>query len=448
MKKLLKKWIAITIACCALVGTMAGCANKPTGDSGTTAEGKMELTLFFPVNVGGTVANLIDQLCTDYSKENPNVVIKPVYTGNYDDTVTKIQTAVQGGTPPDLFVSLATQRFTMASTQMAIPLDDFIAADGAEGKAYIEDFLPGFMEDSYVDGKIYSIPFQRSTMIMFYNKDAFIEAGLDPEAPPATWEELAEYGQKLTKKDANGNVERYGVGIALNSGSAQWAFTGFALQNSKNGENLMTEDGKKALFDTPENVEALQFWCDLQNKYQCMQPGIVQWTDLPAQFLAGEVAIIYHTTGNLANISQNANFNFGTAFLAAGKRQGAPTGGGNFYISRGISEERQKAAWDFIKFATSTQNAAQWNVDTGYCATRTSCYETETIKNYFKELPQAAIAVEQLAVAGPELTTYDAAKIWRILNDNIQSAITGEVTPAQAMASAQKEADQALAAYQ
>ena len=64
------------------------------------------------------------------------------------------------------------------------------------------------------------------------------------------------------------------------------------------------------------------------------------------------------------------------------------------------------------------------------------------------QLPQAAIAKEQLSVAKPELTTYDAAKIWRILNDNIQSAITGEATPAEAMANAQKEADEALADYQ
>ena len=72
-------------------------------------------------------------------------MVEPVYTGNYDDTVTKIQTAMQGGTPPDVFVSLATQRFTMASTGMAMPLDDLIAADGEEGQAYIDDFLDGFM---------------------------------------------------------------------------------------------------------------------------------------------------------------------------------------------------------------------------------------------------------------------------------------------------------------
>ena len=120
----------------------------------TASKDALHLTFYYPVNVGGSAAKLIEQICTDFNAENPDIVVEPVYTGNYDDTVTKIQTAVQGGTPPDVFVSLATQRFTMASTGMAMPLDELIAADGDEGKAYIGDFLDGFMEDSYVDGQI------------------------------------------------------------------------------------------------------------------------------------------------------------------------------------------------------------------------------------------------------------------------------------------------------
>ena len=416
-------------------GEEAGGAEEASDDA-------LHLTFYYPVNVGGSAAALIEQICADFNAENPDIVVEPVYTGNYDDTVTKIQTAIQGGTPPDVFVSLATQRFTMASTGMAMPLDDLIAADGEEGQAYIDDFLDGFMLDSYVDGQIYSIPFQRSTMVLFYNKDAFEEVGLDPEDPPETWEEVVEYGQKLT------NENRYGVGLALNSGSAQWAFTGFCLQNSANGENLMTEDGKQVLFDTPENVEALQFWLDLQNKYQIMAPGIVQWTDLPTQFLAGEVAMIYHTTGNMANINDNAEFEFGTAFLPGHKRVAAPTGGGNFYISSGISEERVQAAWKFIKFATETERAAQSSLDTGYVATRESCFETDLIKNYYEELPQAKVAYDQIPYSGPELTTYNAAEIWRVLNDNIQAAVVGDATPQEALTAAQEQATEILAEYQ
>ncbi|SET87180.1 ABC transporter substrate-binding protein [Lacrimispora sphenoides] len=465
MKKM-KYLSAITLAMVmAAAGVLTGCGGNSTGaakaeqtetnaesDSADTDSAKAEtqenagdalrLTFYYPVNVGGSAAQLIEKICTDFNSENPDIVVEPVYTGNYDDTVTKIQTAVQGGTPPDVFVSLATQRFTMSSTGMAMPLDDFIAADGEEGKAFISDFLPGFMEDSYVDGKIYSIPFQRSTEILYYNKDLFKEAGLDPEKPPRTWEELADYGVKLT------NSDHYGVGIALNSGSAQWTFTGFALQNSKDGKNLMSEDGKTVYFNTPENVEALQFWLDLQNKYKCMAEGIVQWTDLPTQFLAGEVAMIYHTTGNMANINSNAKFEFGTAFMPGHARDAAPTGGGNFYISNGIAKERADAAWKFIKFATSTERAAQWSLDTGYVATRQSCYETDLIKDYYAKVPQASIAYEQLPYAKPELTTYNAAEIWRILNDNIQAAVVGDMTAQEALDQAQEEAEEVLADFQ
>ena len=329
----------------------------------------------------------------------------------------------------------------MADTKMAMPLDDLIAAD-PEGQAFVDDFIDGFMLDSYVDGSIYSIPFQRSTMVMFYNKDAFEEVGLDPEAPPTTWDEMVEYAQKLT------NENRYGVGIALNSGSAQWAFTGFSLQNCTNGVGLMSADGKEVYFNTPENIEALQLWLDLQNKYMCMAPGIVQWTDLPTQFLAGEVAMIYHTTGNLTNIRNNATFDFGVCFLPAGRQWGAPTGGGNFYINNGISEERQKAAWEFIKFCCSTERAAQWSIDTGYVATRESCYETQLLKDYYADFPQALVAYEQLPYAQPELTTYSAAEMWRILNDNIQAAVTGEMTAAEALEAAQQQGDDLLFDYQ
>ena len=405
------------------------------------AEEPLQLTMYFPVNVGGDAAKLIDQMTADVNAENPDVQVQAVYTGNYDDTVTAIQTAIQGGNAPDLFVSLATQRFTMADTKMAMPLDDLIAAD-PEGQAFVDDFIDGFMLDSYVDGSIYSIPFQRSTMVMFYNKDAFEEVGLDPEAPPTTWDEMVEYAQKLT------NENRYGVGIALNSGSAQWAFTGFSLQNCTNGVGLMSADGKEVYFNTPENIEALQLWLDLQNKYMCMAPGIVQWTDLPTQFLAGEVAMIYHTTGNLTNIRNNATFDFGVCFLPAGRQYGAPTGGGNFYITNGISEERQKAAWEFIKFCCSTERAAQWSIDTGYVATRESCYETQLLKDYYADFPQALVAYEQLPYAQPELTTYSAAEMWRILNDNIQAAVTGEMTAAEALEAAQQQGDDLLFDYQ
>ena len=459
----MKKKLVLASSACLVASAMAlgGCSggSKPAETSAAAekseaaaekseaaAEGgssdAMHLSFYSPVNVGGDAAKLIEKICADFNAENPDIVVDPVYTGNYDDTVTKIQTAIQGGTPPDVFVSLATQRFTMASTGMAMPLDDLIAADGDEGKAYIDDFLSGFMEDSYVDGKIYSIPsreVQRSFSIIRMHSR---KLGLDPEKAPATWDELVEDAKLLT----NEKPLRCWYRIKLRFCTVD--LHRLLLTEQQEGENLMAEDGKSVMFDTPENVEALQFWLDLQNKYEVMAPGIVQWTDLPTQFLAGEVAMIYHTTGNLANISKNATFDFGTAFLPGNARQAAPTGGGNFYISNGISEDRVQAAWKFIKFATEPERAAQWALDTGYVATRQSCFDLDIMKEYYDKLPQAKIAYEQIPISKPELTTYNAAEIWRVLNDNIQSAVTGDATAEEALSAAQEQATEVLSEYQ
>ncbi len=97
--------------------------------------------------------------------------------------------------------------------------------------------------------------------------------------------------------------------------------------------------------------------------------------------------MMYHTTGNLTNVKNNASFDFGVAMLPANESFGSPTGGGNFYIFKGVSEERQQAAFDFIKWMTDDERVAQWSIDTGYVATRPSAYDTERMQEYAEEFP-------------------------------------------------------------
>ena len=409
------------------------------------AEETIELKLFYPVNVDGPLVALIEKICADFTAENPNIIIKPIYTGNYDDNIIKLQTAFEAKDQPDMVINLGTNRFSMVYSDYALCLDDLIASDG--GDEFINDFVESFMIDSFVDGKIYSIPFQRSVNILYYNKDMFAAAGLDPETPPTTWEELINYAKKLTLRDDKGNVTQWGIALGLSTGSAQWTFTGLALQNSLDGSGLATEDGKAVLFNTNENIEALQFVIDLQQKYKVMQEGIIANGDLPTMLKEGVVAMIENTTGGMTSIA-SSGINFGVAMLPGPRRNGAPTGGGNIYICSGIPESHQKAAWSFIRFATEPERVAQWAVDTGYVATRYSAMETETYKAYLENRPQAAIGMEALKYPAPELTVFDCAKIWRIFNDYVQAAIIGEMTAAEAMNAAQQEATAALAKYQ
>ncbi|WP_028543889.1 ABC transporter substrate-binding protein [Paenibacillus taiwanensis] len=442
------KWMLLVVVCFTM---LLGCAKSQTTETSTSAnkepetaqttpaaEEPIELQFYYPIAVGGPLTKVIEDMTAKFTQKHPNIKVNSVYTGSYADTTTKIQAGIQAQQPPDVAVMLSTELFSMLDTNAVIPLDDFIAKDSSFNK---EDIYPAFMANSQVEGKTYSIPFQRSTIVLYYNKAAFKEAGLDPEKPPTTWEELTQYASKL-KKDGRQGIEIPG------SGFAYWMFQLFSLQNAKDvNQNLMSEDGKKAFFNTPENVEALQYWVDLSKKHKVMPEGVIEWATVPTDFIEGKTAMMIHTTGNLTNVKNNAKFDFGVAFLPMSKQYGSPTGGGNFYIFKDIDPKKQAAAWEFVKFMTEPEMAAQWSIDTGYVGVRKSAYETELMKKYAAEFPQALVARDQLQHAHAELSTHNNGKVSKALTDQIQAALTGTTDPATALKKAQEDADKALAPF-
>lgn len=432
----MKKLVSLLL----LAAMLLTMAVMPAAAEGTP----VELTFHYPVGVGGDLALLIENLAAEFTKENPDIILHPVFCGNSTETTTKTIAAIQGGNPPEFAILGNSELYSLLSLEAIIPLDDLINGD-PDGKEYIDDFWPAFLMNSYYEGKIYSIPWQRSTIIMYYNKDAFRAAGLDPETPPANWEQLVEYAQKLTIRDEAGNVKQWGVQVSTND---PFTFSPFAMQNSANGENLMTPDGKTALFNTQGNIDALQFLVDLGQKYKVMPEGVIVWADSTSNFMAGTAAMLYMSSGSLTNVLNNTDFEVGTAFLPAGKRYGSATGGANFYIMDGISDEKLAATWKFIRWMTEPERAAQWSIDTGYVATRKSCFDLDLLKNYFAAVPQAETAGNQLVYAGSELMLYDNTRCWDILKNAIDAAMTLAKTPEQALADAQEEVDEVLSEFQ
>ncbi|MEM9441571.1 MAG: extracellular solute-binding protein, partial [Pseudomonadota bacterium] len=141
---------------------------------GSAAKADVELTFFYPVAVGGPVTKVVDGYAETYSEMTPGVTVTPVYTGSYLDTVTKTITAVKGGNPPDIAVILAVDTFTLYDEDAILAYDDLISAE--EEQAWLDSFYPAFMENGRVEGKVWGIPFQRSTPVLYWNKDAFTEA--------------------------------------------------------------------------------------------------------------------------------------------------------------------------------------------------------------------------------------------------------------------------------
>lgn len=402
----------------------------------------VDLQFFFPLAVGAGAANVVERMTAAYMAENPGVNITAIHAGGYSETLTRTLTSVRGGNPPQLAILLSTDMFTLIDEDIILPWDDFITAE--EQESWIGSFFPAFMRNSQTGGQTWGIPFKRSTPVMFYNRDAFAEAGLDPNNPPATWEEMIEAGRALTRRDASGNVTRWGVRIP-SSGFPSWLMTGLVASAGQDG--LANADGNEVFFDTPEVISALEYLVSLSQEHGVMEPGVIDWGATPRAFLDGNTAIAWTTTGNLSMILSEATFDVGVAMLPANVRRGAPTGGGNFYLMRDTTPEQQQAAVDFVRWATAPEQAAFWSINTGFIATSPAAWETEAMRARVAEVPVAAVARDQLEWAVPELSTFEGPRITQILNDNIAAAIVGQMTPAQAMASAQRAADAILAAY-
>ena len=266
------------------------------------------IDFYYPTSTDNPAVEIFQRYADEFNAANPDIEVVPVYAGGYDDITAAARNSIQNDMPgPDVAVLLAVDLFDFIDNDYIVPAQDFIDAM-PDGEAYTEDFFPAFMENSVDgEGEIWTIPFQRSTPILFYNRDLFREAGLNPDQPPRNREELLETAQALTTND------RHGLYVP-SAGFPYWLFQSFAIAH---GQNLVEQSPTEVYFNEPEVVEALDFFMSLSEAG--VQPeGALSFFDAPELFLEEEVAMIYHTTGSLTNIRQSADFEVGVSFLPSG----------------------------------------------------------------------------------------------------------------------------------
>jgi sn-glycerol 3-phosphate transport system substrate-binding protein len=405
------------------------------------ARAETQLTFYYPIAVGGPLTKVIDGYARQFEQENPGIKVNPIYAGNYDDTRIKALAALKAGQSAPLSVLYSIDLYELIEQDAIIAWDD--VATTPEDKAWLKAFYPALMMNGTYKGKVYGIPFQRSTIVLYWNKEAFKEAGLDPDRPPANWTEMTQMASKLVKRDAAGNVTRWGV-MVPSTGYPYWMFQAFARQN---GQDLMNREGNRTNYANPDVIAALQYWRDLGVKHKVMPEGTVEWGTLRQAFTEGKTAMMWHTTGNLTAVKDTAKFPFGVAMLPASKQRGSPTGGGNFYLFKKTTPEERKAALAFVKWITAPERAADWSMATGYVATRPDAYATPKLKEYAAGFPQAVVARDQFEFATPELSTFQTGRVRKLLDDAIQATLTGQKSPADALNAAQAEADKLLRSY-
>ena len=416
--------------------TGLGLATAMAVGLGAPASAETELTMYYPIAVGGALTEVVDGIVADFEAVNPDIKVNAIYSGNYDDTRVRALSALASGEPAQLAVMFSIDAYDLIEQELVIPFEDVATTDA--DKEWLNGFYPALMANGKIEGQTWGIPFQRSTVVAYYNKDLFRAAGLDPEAPPTTWDEMISMGKALTNDDT------YGLMIP-STGYPYWMFQALAIQN---GKEVMSGDGLTTYFDDPTVVETLEFWKSLSAEHGIMPTGTVEWGTLRQAFLEGQTAMMWHSTGNLTAVKKGASFDFGVAELPANVRKGSPTGGGNFYLFKDTTDEERAAALKLMQFMTSPEQAAAWSIGTGYMGVSSAAYETDVLKAYTAEFPPALVARNQLENAVAEFSTFETARVRDGLNNAIQSALTGAKEPAEALAEAQAAAVRLLKDYQ
>ncbi|MBN9789850.1 ABC transporter substrate-binding protein [Pseudonocardia sp. TMWB2A] len=377
------KFAGITGAAAAL----AACGGPSTSGGGPAAVPEVDYSGVQPAkeitwwtNNPGSSEKVSRQIIDAYQRANPGTKVNLVTAGaNYEEIAQRFQTAQAGGGSqlPDLVVLSDVWWFRYYMQRSIVPMDPLIAATGIDTADYRQQLI----EDYRYDGKLWALPWARSTPIFYYNKAHWQKAGL-PDRAPATWAEMAEWGPKL---QAAGTGAQKAYQLPALADYAGWSF-----QNNLWGEGGAWSNEWDVTCDSPEAVRAVSA---LQNAVTSGWAGVAA-TDGTTDLGAGAVSATVGSTGSLVTVLDAARFDVGAGFLPAGPVAGpvCPTGGAGLGIPAGVPPERQLAAAAFAKFLTSPENTVLFSQATGYLPIRTSANTGPLLA----QTPLRKVAIDQL----------------------------------------------------
>lgn len=428
-KAVLKASAGVLVALLAAAVLLGGCGRR------RSTGGVVEVTFWH--GMGGPLGRVLNQLVDEFNETHENIYINSISMGRYTALSQKIMAAVAAGKPPTMAQAYENWTIELILSKSIVPIQDFI--DGPDGLSpeSLKDFLPVFIESNQWDGVIWSFPFNKSVRALYYNKDLFAASGLDPEHPPRTWEEYIGFSRQITQdEDGDGYPEIWGT-----SGQVTvWMFGNLLLQD---GGAWMDESGERVAFNSEHGVNALTFQRDLLvGDVGFITAGFEYQND----FLAGKVGMVEGSTVSVAFMLGKFDFGLGVAPLPSGKLQGGTIAGTNVVIFEGVPEEEQRAAWEFIKWFTDTEQTAKWSAGTFYVPVRRSAFETDLLRQMFEEYPGLSDAFRQLEYASyePKIAGWYAGRRY-LAERAIESVLRGDADVKQALDKAADKANAEIA---
>jgi len=395
--------------------------------------GPIKITLWYS-QTGIYSQTLLDIVKEFNELHKGEIVVEPVYAGSYTNTMQKLLAAMVGGDLPTI-AQIEQSRVGQFIESGAIQcLEDFIAKD-PDFQKQLSDFFPRLLESCKYYGKLYGLPLNTSTPLLYYNKDLFRKAGLDPNKPPKTWSELYEYAKKIS---ALGD-DIYGYRVD----AADWLIEAYIWQF---GGEIISEDGKKILVDNPGTLEAWKFFQKMVREKVAVFSGGKAGNALD---LSGKIGMVVRSTGSLGYLKRNVKWDLGATLMPYEKRAVVPIGGGNLYIFASRPEKEKKAAWEFLKFVVSPKNTLKWALATGYMAARISAYESPELQKLIKEDPRVGLTYIQLkerARRRPWFGPY--REVLSVISNGWQKVLTDPtVNPAEVIKEVQEKAQKILDEY-
>ncbi|GAE04453.1 glycerol-3-phosphate ABC transporter, periplasmic glycerol-3-phosphate-binding protein [Paenibacillus sp. JCM 10914] len=395
--------------------------------------------------MSGELGTVADKLISDFNAAHQDIQVEGVFQGTYDESLNKLKASLGSNSGPTMIQVYEIGSRFMMDTKAIRPVQDFMDAEQYD----ISSLEPNIKNYYTFDDKLYSMPFNSSNPILYYNKDAFKAAGLDPENPPKTYEEVALAAKALTTGSQTGaSFAIYGWFM-----EQFLANQGAELLNNGNGR---TSSATASQVNDAAGVKTLAWWKQMLDDKVVLNLGR-KTDDTKKAFAAGQIAMTLDSTASLRGIVSAAEgkFEVGTGFLpkpADGGDGGVIIGGASLWLMNNKSEAEQQAAWTFMKYLAEPQTQANWHVNTGYFPVTTKAYDEPVVKENLEKYPQFQTAVDQLHQTTANLATQGAVmgvfpEARQLTETAIEEVLNGTKTPQEALDKAASEISSKIETY-
>ena len=347
---------------------------------------------------GGRLGEKVNAIADGFNKSQSDYKLVATYKGNYADTMTAGIAAFRAKNPPHFLQVFEVGTASMMAAKGAIkPVYEVMAESGLPFDPNV--YLPtvtGYYTTG--EGKMLSMPFNSSTPVLYYNKEAFKKAGLDPNKPPKTWPEVADYAKKLVKVGYTGFSTAWISWIQIENFSA-WHNVPIGTKANGFG-GLDTE----FVFNRPLQVKHIQQLADWQKEKIFIYGGRRNLGN--AKFSSEEVAMYTESSAGYAGFKKTCKFDFGTSMLpywpdAPGAPQNTIIGGASLWVMAGHSPEEYKGVATFFNYLSSPAVQADWHQFTGYLPITMAAYELTKKQGVYEKDPGMETALKQMTLNKP-----------------------------------------------